>query len=797
MVSLRCLEQLFGIGNGVPNDVPSVGEPKRTFDFSGTCEDALKSILKETSVSDLRMTRSDVLRWDIHPFITHKRACMPKCALEKLKDEISKGTHPNAAALTELIGVVHKNDENGKITVDSGHHNAVTGRIDSDETDAQVMAPEESTNSLPLENKNGMVGGDSHHRNLLPLKRNKSSLDNENPAGEHQEDQGGVGNGDLLLNVKRVKSNTMCISNSTERSFILQNGKRLVEDSSEKLVRVKEKGSCQMERESQIRLAECKSLENGHDNFVATKELGNSHNVGVSADFLNNQCENAGNANRMQSDRSGDGPSQHILVDEVHEAEHILVGVKERGSCQMQRESQIGELAECRSLENGHDKFVATKELGDSHNAGVNADFQHNQSESAGDANKMQSDRSGDGPSHHISVDSLSGLHRDAAVEKLGGMEHLCQEDTSSDGDEYHLRKVDVAMEKSHFLSSQCTLNHVSPTNWTELHLCVKCSKDGQLLVCNAVGCPLVVHKECLGSLPRFDEEGNFYCPFCSYSLAISEYMEAKKKASLARRELSAFIHKQTESSHSKEHNNLNQDGDEDDMSGNVRESESNQTNNGGYAFEVNSQLEKRRGDKQPVEPTVSCSDIKLINQEEDPDVTHAITNVSTGEKEREEMASECLTVGGLERQDQTFANPKCNGDNPMRKDSECFPLNGKQAGVIEKNVLEQQSSDQENISDEGNKENLVSNYSIRFQRREKQYLSPAIPQLRRKKVHWTTEEEEMLKEGVQKFSNVGERAIPWKKILEYGSSVFLNGRTTVDLKDKWRNICKGSPKCK
>lgn len=49
----------------------------------------------------------------------------------------------------------------------------------------------------------------------------------------------------------------------------------------------------------------------------------------------------------------------------------------------------------------------------------------------------------------------------------------------------------------------------------------------------------------------------------------------------------------------------------------------------------------------------------------------------------------------------------------------------------------------------------------------------------------------------MQKFSNVGERAIPWKKILEYGSSVFLNGRTTVDLKDKWRNICKGSPKCK
>ncbi|KAK9289944.1 hypothetical protein L1049_008106 [Liquidambar formosana] len=54
-----------------------------------------------------------------------------------------------------------------------------------------------------------------------------------------------------------------------------------------------------------------------------------------------------------------------------------------------------------------------------------------------------------------------------------------------------------------------------------------------------------------------------------------------------------------------------------------------------------------------------------------------------------------------------------------------------------------------------------------------------------------------MLKEGVQRLSSAGDRNIPWKKILEFGGNVFQKGRTPIDLKDKWRNICKGSPKSK
>lgn len=43
----------------------------------------------------------------------------------------------------------------------------------------------------------------------------------------------------------------------------------------------------------------------------------------------------------------------------------------------------------------------------------------------------------------------------------------------------------------------------------------------------------------------------------------------------------------------------------------------------------------------------------------------------------------------------------------------------------------------------------------------------------------------------MQRFSSEADK---WKKILEFGGGVFQKGRTTIDLKDKWRNICRGSP---
>ncbi|KAK9196072.1 hypothetical protein WN943_004200 [Citrus x changshan-huyou] len=57
------------------------------------------------------------------------------------------------------------------------------------------------------------------------------------------------------------------------------------------------------------------------------------------------------------------------------------------------------------------------------------------------------------------------------------------------------------------------------------------------------------------------------------------------------------------------------------------------------------------------------------------------------------------------------------------------------------------------------------------------------------RRLHWTAEEEEMPKEGVENFSTKVNKNLPWKQVLEFGCHVFDPTRTPSDLKDKWRNI--------
>jgi hypothetical protein len=48
------------------------------------------------------------------------------------------------------------------------------------------------------------------------------------------------------------------------------------------------------------------------------------------------------------------------------------------------------------------------------------------------------------------------------------------------------------------------------------------------------------------------------------------------------------------------------------------------------------------------------------------------------------------------------------------------------------------------------------------------------------------------MQEGVKRFSVGGNSGFQWKSILEFGNGKFDPTRTTVDLKDKWRNLLKG-----
>ncbi|XP_054796637.1 uncharacterized protein LOC129302004 isoform X2 [Prosopis cineraria] len=78
-----------------------------------------------------------------------------------------------------------------------------------------------------------------------------------------------------------------------------------------------------------------------------------------------------------------------------------------------------------------------------------------------------------------------------------------------------------------------------------------------------------------------------------------------------------------------------------------------------------------------------------------------------------------------------------------------------------------------------------------RVQKSSKQGKKLTLPARKRKRLRWTTEEENKLKEGVSRFSKEN-RNIPWRKILEFGCDVFDTTRTPIDLKDKWRTMTVG-----
>lgn len=71
---------------------------------------------------------------------------------------------------------------------------------------------------------------------------------------------------------------------------------------------------------------------------------------------------------------------------------------------------------------------------------------------------------------------------------------------------------------------------------------CIRCDESGGLLVCTEIGCPIALHEYCMSCEPTFDEEGRFYCPYCSYKKALVRANELRRKAMVAKKALSDFI---------------------------------------------------------------------------------------------------------------------------------------------------------------------------------------------------------------------------------------------------------------
>ncbi|MQM14068.1 hypothetical protein Taro_046995 [Colocasia esculenta] len=134
------------------------------------------------------------------------------------------------------------------------------------------------------------------------------------------------------------------------------------------------------------------------------------------------------------------------------------------------------------------------------------------------------------------------------AVSSDDGQKVLSDSSSDSEGyydaaPEFHLGHEVIAAETLKLLNSQNPVNNDSQIgDWTQQRSCVKCDEGGQVLICTGNECPVVVHESCLGFSVGAEKPEEFKCPFCSYLVAASAFHEARKKVSVARKNLSSFL---------------------------------------------------------------------------------------------------------------------------------------------------------------------------------------------------------------------------------------------------------------
>nr|XP_016441006.1 PREDICTED: uncharacterized protein LOC107766691 isoform X2 [Nicotiana tabacum] len=460
LVSLRFLETLSVQEMSNANDVASILSDKIEFDRSVYSEDVLRRLFSG------KMAGPEVPKWDVQSFITKKRSCLPKCALQQIKDAILDTTNPLCASLREKSGL-----EVGSHSRDGDRFNAVdlNGIKQSHEvrgTDGQHehVLPNENTIPLSPGNESGLQ--DNQPRTLVPSKRridtftvNEGKYSETEPISKDSSDRCVKASKKFKQEVISSRCNVVHGFESSQRDG---HSAELSAGNPHAIVR---KGN--LENRSLVGGLDC-SCECAASNMVR-QSIGHDELLPQKV-ISEGKIQNVGSSSKPSTElRTSSGSSQQV----VHEDSRIH-GTEEHREC------------------NRGDLFKDEPSKGAKKNA-------------------MEDDKP----------------------------------EVSSDSDGYHNEKTGLSAKRDDFVNySQCTQGQdsLATQNGRELNLCVKCNEGGQLLVCSSGSCPLVVHQSCLGSVPSFDNEGNFYCPFCAYSQAISEYLEGQKMASLARKDLASFV---------------------------------------------------------------------------------------------------------------------------------------------------------------------------------------------------------------------------------------------------------------
>ncbi|KAI3463897.1 hypothetical protein Pfo_020560 [Paulownia fortunei] len=883
LVSLRILESFFGQGARA-NPASSASSQKIRLDPSDSCEDVLRRILTETSPSHLKPPGPEMSKWDLQPFIEHKRSSLAKYALQQLKDAILTGSHSFLASLKEQSGLPVGNQPEHDAPVDDGNCNGNTPRLEGSDTN----------DSCPLH-------GDLPDENLVPVNRKRRAT-SENAGGKSCKNLILSKNGceTHIKSAKKYKHDVICSEQYVGEKLLSSGIDTLLVDMSTESMQHNGGKRCILGRKTRVGGMglngkddnnECTSSKGlvGPDDVLPSEkqvphcdtelnnkseeEQGQDHNIEEAKDDKEGFCDlkrtnedvdkfeqniqrnilNVGEVEEdddISTDTDGNNDDrtdiatkndasfsrqcahrQDTLATTKWRDQNLLADTSKRYSeeerCSLGKKTHVDVMGqngppgdgnnECTSLNGliGHDEVLPHEKQAPHCGTELPND------KFDGEQRQVHEDQNAEGDKREFhrlitTNDDMDKFEQNVLrnAPNVGEAEEDVNIFTDSDG--YHDERTNIDTKKKTFLSSQCTYSQdsLATIDWRELNLCVKCNKGGKLLACSANSCPLVIHQSCVGSDASFDARGKFYCPFCAYSRAISEYMEIKKKASLARNNLATFIclgtqkesKKQSQRSCRIKQNHLEQD---DGLP------KSNELNERDVVKKVSTRQRRKKLEYEQAGPSELRSGYSASFGRKAVDSTNRIAhtlNKTKREGKRTRQVSQSPRVYG-QHQMAALAIHKSQGENTSCQVSEGSDGSKKHADIrYKKGILcppetdlprenkfsqSSQSADSEETSEEGNENCGASKYFIRVRKQERQHSYPAIPQLRRKRLPWTSEEEETLKEGMRLLCSPHDKIIPWKKILEFGAGVFQQSRSTMDLKDKWRNMCKATPKSK
>lgn len=741
-VCLRILESLSILEKGKSRDALPKPNSSARISPSGCCENVLRQVQCKLSRANQESTESGMSGMDVEAFVRDKRSCLPKCGLEQLKDVILKDSDMISLALKENSGLLSKNHSDGNATrperSDSGaFEKPPVGDLSSGKT---VMNDSATANQEGSSACNQLIVY-KDHRNIFSLKRKQ----------------------DALCAQKLVEGKELDTSNE----------RRNVDDGPGAAVQHSGREESYLPREIRVEnLRETNTSENVDDDCVAAKKLKISSTVG-DAELLHNQLQGTCSVEKMTQGTSG--------------KEHA---------------------------KNDCEGFVELE------NRGSSAPFV-NQGTKSVDGADENSIRRG---------------------EVKATMEHDHLPETFSDDETDEILIRNNAFLNSQYSHSQDSLATLNGTK----KLCMVCNIGGQLLVCSSGSCQRVVHEKCMGVAPTFDAARNFYCPFCAYSQVISEYLESKKKYSLARRALVTFIDRDEYRLRNSSNNSRPAD------QNHLRESEicNRCVEQSRPEKAVSREIENSSKNNMREKPSVSRDS---SSRERARDATCGANEVALEDKRNAERGSSvCIeSPSELEQQVPVLGFQNAEAESSLHEGSEQLASidklqqvsrQPKSVALVENENEEDQyvasqavkdsvvqnskskdmtiahgckqragTEKEQDVSNQrpvlacepakpthsgssGGKKKLIAHHSLRVRKGEPQYTYPSLPQLKRKKIPWSNAEEEALKAGVKRFASNHDRQMPWKMILEFGGDAFVN-RTTIDLKDKWRNICKGSPK--